>query len=93
VYNVPATLPTIRMPMSPRLIDFLFPLFMPIFIGISLYALLFAWWPTDDAGRKLCDSAVAELVKANDQLSLDRAEFVIKRENCGISRRVTNLAE
>jgi hypothetical protein len=80
--------------MSPRvrrLIDFLFPVFMPIFLGVSFAELLFVWLPPDEAGRKLCDSAVAELVNANDQVSLDRAEFVIRWENCGISRRISNL--
>ena len=43
------------------------------------------------AARRVCDSAVSELVNARDPISLDRAEFVIKREDCGMARRMDQL--
>jgi len=39
------------------------------------------------AELRLCDSAVAALIGAQDQVSLDRAKFIINRENCGIAKR------
>ncbi len=47
--------------------------------------------PLDAPGVKLCDSAVAELAAAQDQVDLDRAKFVIQQESCTLSDRLDTL--
>jgi hypothetical protein len=60
-------------------------------VCISVFWDLVVIGPTP-AELRLCDSAVTALVAAQDQLSLDRAKFVIERERCGIAKRTDRVS-
>jgi hypothetical protein len=63
-----------------------------VMICASVVLGIFILW-APGPGSKLCDSAVAELVAAHDQLSLDRAKFVIDHERCGIGKRTDRVSD
>jgi hypothetical protein len=62
-----------------------------VLMAASLILDFVVLWPTP-AELRLCDSAVTALVEAQDQLSLDRAKFVIDREHCGIAKRTDRVS-
>ena len=58
--------------------------------GLSIAAMSFPF-PSDDAARRLCDQAVAALVRSKDSVEVERAGIIIHELNCEISRRLTEI--
>lgn len=80
-------------PIGPTLRSFWRKPYAPIVTLIPVVILEAFFLRPTSMEVKLCDTAVSELVGASDQLALDRAKFVIERENCRISKRTDRISD
>ena len=81
------------MRLNPRTVSFVNswgPLLLPMSVVVAIAATSFLR-PADIGRNNVCDAAASELMNATNRLALDRAEFVIKWENCDLSSRVTGF--